>query len=195
MNNLINYILNAFLIFLSILMVAFFFTEKLYLVSVLIILCLVIYLIFSDVYFPSIGNIRKFVFTKKDVKKKLLVNLLYLLLYIVIIFMAGYFSPYFLVLVNLIVCLDIIFLIAKKKKFFSFLFYVDWSFLFHQNSLSTVFYKTLSFFCYVERFYNTLPAASMKAAGGYPILFPVHTGWLHTCRQSWRKYLLQYRRH
>ena len=125
MKNLINYILNAFLIFISILMAAFFFTEKLYLVSVLIIFCLVIYLIFSDVYFPSIGNIRKFVFTKKDVKKKLLVKLLYLLLYIAIIFMAGYFSPYFLLLVNLIVCLDIIFLIAKKKKFFSFLFDVD----------------------------------------------------------------------
>lgn len=71
MNNLINYILNAFLIFISILMAAFFFTEKLYLVSVLIILCLVIYLIFSDVYFPGIGNIKKFVFTQKDVKKKL----------------------------------------------------------------------------------------------------------------------------
>lgn len=125
MSNLINYILNVFLLFISILTAAFFFMEKLYLVSVLIILCLVIYLIFSDIYFPGIGNIKKFVFTQKDVKKKVIVNLLYLLLYIAIIFMAGYFSPYFLLLVNLIVCLDIIFLIAKKKKFFSFLFNVD----------------------------------------------------------------------
>lgn len=118
MSNLINYILNVFLIFISILTAAFFYTEKLYLVSVLIILCLVIYLIFSDVYFPGIGNIKKFVFTQKDVKKKVIVNLLYLLLYIAIIFMAGYFSPYFLLLVNLIVCLDIIFFNSKEEKVF-----------------------------------------------------------------------------
>lgn len=125
MSNLINYILNAFLIFISILIAAFFFTGKLYLVSVLIILCLVIYIVFSDVYFPGIGNIKKFVFSQNDVKKKVLVNLLYLVLYITIFFMAGYFSPYFLLFVNMIVGFDIFFLIVKKKKFFYFLFNVE----------------------------------------------------------------------
>lgn len=125
MGNLINYILNAFLILVSIIIAVFFFTMEQYLVSILIILCMVIYLMFCDIFFPSIGNIKKFVFAKKDLKKKILVNLLYLLLYIIIIFMAGYFSAYFLLLINLIILLDIIFLIVKKKKILFFLFDVS----------------------------------------------------------------------
>ncbi len=125
MSNLINYILNAFLSFASILIAVFFFTRKQYLISIIVVLCLVIYLVFSDIYFPSIGNIKKFVFTKKNIKKKILLKLLYILLYIIIVFMAGHFTPYILVLVNFIVILDIIFLIIKKKRFLFFLFDID----------------------------------------------------------------------
>lgn len=125
MSNLINYILNALLSFASILIAVFFFTRKQYLISIIVVLCLVIYLVFSDIYFPSIGNIKKFVFTKKNIKKKILLKLLYILLYIIIVFMAGHFTPYILVLVNFIVILDIIFLIIKKKRFLFFLFGID----------------------------------------------------------------------
>lgn len=70
MSNLINYILNAVLSFVLILIGLFFFVREQYLISVVVALGVLIYLLFSDIYFPSVGNIRKFIFTKKNIRKK-----------------------------------------------------------------------------------------------------------------------------
>lgn len=125
MGKLGNYILNVFLSFILLFVAVFFFTAEHCLIAVMIVLALLAYLLLCDVYFPSVGNIKNFAFTKKDIGKKILLKALYLALYIAIIFLAGHISAYILLLFNLLVGLDIIFLLIKKKRFFFYLFGVD----------------------------------------------------------------------
>lgn len=122
MSNLINYILNAVLSFVLILIGLFFFVREQYLISVVVALGVLIYLLFSDIYFPSVGNIRKFIFTKKNIRKKILLRLLNLSLYIAIFFIAGLSSVYILILIDLFIGLDIIFLVIKRRTFLFYLF-------------------------------------------------------------------------
>ncbi len=123
MGKLVSYILNAFLYFI-LLSIAIALVEY-YLIAAIIVLALLVYLLLSDIYFPSIGNIKSFVFTEKDIRKKFLLKMLYLFLYVVIVFLAVHISIYILLLINLIVGLDIIFLLVKKKRFLFYLFGVD----------------------------------------------------------------------
>ena len=125
MGKLGNYILNVFLSFLLLLVAIFFFTAEHCLIAVMIVLALLAYLLLCDIYFPSIGNIKNFAFTEKDIRKKLLAKIFYLSLYIAIVFLAVHISIYILLLINLIVGLDIIFLLVKKKRFLFYLFGVD----------------------------------------------------------------------
>ena len=125
MGKLGNYILNVFLSFVLLFVAIFFFTAELYLIAVMIVLALLVYLLLCDIYFPSIGNIKNFAFTEKDIRKKLLAKIFYLSLYIAIVFLAGHISAYILLLFNLLVGLDIICLLIKKKRFFFYLFRVD----------------------------------------------------------------------
>ncbi|MBP5575986.1 MAG: hypothetical protein J6X67_04390 [Treponema sp.] len=125
MGKLGNYILNAFIFFILLLVAGFLFTAEHYLVALVILLALFVYLLLCDIYFPSVGNIKNFAFAKKDTGKKILLKALYLALYIAIIFLALHVSHYILLLVNLVVALDIIFLIIKKKRFLFYLFNVD----------------------------------------------------------------------
>lgn len=122
MSNLINYILNAVLSFVLILIGLFFFVREQYLISVVVALGVLIYLLFSDIYFPSVGNIRKFIFTKKNIRKKNLLRLLNLSLYTAIFFIAGLLSVYILILIDLFIGLDIIFLVIKRRTFLFYLF-------------------------------------------------------------------------
>ena len=112
MRKLFNYIIDIFLAFIILFISLFFFIRGWYLVSVILFVCLLLYLIFSDIYFPSLGNINRFVFTAKKLRKKILLKILYLALYI-------------LILLNLIIGLDVIFLVIKKKRFFFYLFNVE----------------------------------------------------------------------
>ena len=123
MGKLGNYILNVFLYFI-LLSIAIALVEY-YLIAAIIVLALLVYFLLSDIYFPSIGNIKSFVFTEKDIRKKLLAKIFYLSLYIAIVFLAVHISAYILLLFNLLVGLDIIFLLIKKKRFFFYLFSVD----------------------------------------------------------------------
>ncbi|MCR5317638.1 MAG: hypothetical protein K6E22_05355 [Treponema sp.] len=125
MGKLGNYILNAFIFFILLLVAAFLFTAEHYLIALMILLALFVYLLFSDIFFASIGNIKNFAFTEKDTGKKILLKALYLALYIAIIFLALHVSHYILLLINLVVALDIIFLLIKKKRFLFYLFNVD----------------------------------------------------------------------
>lgn len=125
MGKLGNYILNVFLSFVLLLVAVFFFTAEHCLVALVILLALLVYLLLSDVYFPSIGNIKNFAFTEKDIRKKFLLKMLYLFLYVAIVFLAVHISAYILLLFNLLVGLDIICLLIKKKRFFFYLFSVD----------------------------------------------------------------------
>ena len=118
----LNYILNAVLSFVLILIGLFFFVREQYLISVVVALGVLIYLLFSDIYFPSVGNIRKFIFTKKNIRKKILLRLLNLSLYIAIFFIAGLSSVYILILIDLFIGLDIIFLVIKRRTFLFYLF-------------------------------------------------------------------------
>ena len=123
MGKLVSYILNAFLYFI-LLSIAIALVEY-YLIAAIIVLALLVYFLLSDIYFPSIGNIKSFVFTEKDIRKKFLLKMLYLFLYVAIVFLAVHISVYILLLFNLIVGLDIIFLVIKKKRFLFYLFSVD----------------------------------------------------------------------
>lgn len=123
MGKLVSYILNAFLYFI-LLSIAIALVEY-YLIAAIIVLALLVYFLLSDIYFPSIGNIKSFVFTEKDIRKKFLLKMLYLFLYVAIVFLAVHISVYILLLINLIVGLDIIFLLVKKKRFLFYLFGVD----------------------------------------------------------------------
>ena len=123
MGKLVSYILNAFLYFI-LLSIAIALVEY-YLIAVILLLALLVYFLLSDICFPSIGNIKSFVFTEKDIRKKFLLKMLYLFLYVAIVFLAVHISVYILLLFNLIVGLDIIFLVIKKKRFFFYLFGVD----------------------------------------------------------------------
>ena len=125
MGKLVSYILNAFLYFILLVIAASFFLVKDYLIAVMIMLALLAYLLLCDIYFPSIGNIKNFVFTEKDIRKKFLLKMLYLFLYVAIVFLAVHISVYILLLFNLLVGLDIICLLIKKKRFFFYLFGVD----------------------------------------------------------------------
>ncbi|GEM_PF-1785981 len=125
MGKLGNYILNVFLSFVLLFVAIFFFTAEHYFVALVILLALLVYLLLCDIYFPSIGNIKNFAFTEKDIRKKLLTKIFYLSLYIAIVFLAGHISAYILLLFNLLVGLDIICLLIKKKRFFFYLFSVD----------------------------------------------------------------------
>ena len=125
MGKLGSYILNAFIFFILLLVAGFLFTAKHYLVALVILLALFVYLLLCDICFPSVGNIKNFAFTEKDTGKKILLKALYLALYIAIIFLALHVSHYILLLVNLVVALDLIFLIIKKKRFLFYLFNVD----------------------------------------------------------------------
>ena len=125
MGKLGNYILNVFLSFILLFVAILFFTAEQCLIAVMILLALLAYLLLSDVYFPSVGNIKNFAFTEKDIRKKLLAKIFYLSLYIAIVFLAVHISAYILLLFNLLVGLDIIFLLIKKKRFFFYLFSVD----------------------------------------------------------------------
>ena len=125
MEKLGNYILNVFLSFVLLLVAVFFFRAEHYLVALVILLALLVYFLLSDIYFPSIGNIKSFIFTEKDIRKKFLLKILYLFLYVAIVFLAVHISAYILLLFNLIVGLDIICLLIKKKRFFFYLFSVD----------------------------------------------------------------------
>lgn len=125
MGKLGNYILNVFLSFVLLLVAIFFFTAEHCLFAVMILLALLAYLLLCDIYFPSMGNIKSFVFTEKDIRKKFLLKMLYLFLYVAIVFLAVHISAYILLLFNLLVGLDIIFLLIKKKRFFFYLFDVD----------------------------------------------------------------------
>lgn len=125
MGKLGNYILNVFLSFILLLVAVFFFTAEHCLIAVMILLALLVYFLLSDIYFPSIGNIKSFVFTEKDIRKKFLLKMLYLFLYVAIVFLAVHISAYILLLFNLLVGLDIICLLIKKKRFFFYLFSVD----------------------------------------------------------------------
>ena len=123
MGKLVSYILNAFLYFI-LLSIAIALVEY-YLIAAIIVLALLVYFLLSDIYFPSIGNIKSFVFTEKDIRKKFLLKMLYLFLYVAIVFLAVHISVYILLLFNLLVGLDIICLLIKKKRFFFYLFGVD----------------------------------------------------------------------
>ena len=123
MGKLGNYILNVFLYFI-LLSIAIALVEY-YLITAIIVLALLVYFLLSDIYFPSIGNIKSFIFTEKDIRKKFLLKILYLFLYVAIVFLAVHISAYILLLFNLIVGLDIICLLIKKKRFFFYLFGVD----------------------------------------------------------------------
>ena len=125
MGKLGNYILNVFLSFILLFVAIFFFWAEHYLIAVMIVLALLVYLLLCDIYFPSVGNIKNFAFTKKDIRKKLLAKIFYLSLCIAIVFLAGHISAYILLLFNLLVGLDIICLLIKKKRFFFYLFSVD----------------------------------------------------------------------
>ena len=125
MRNLFNYIIDIFLASIILFISLFFFIRGWYLVSVILFVCLLLYLIFSDIYFPSLGNINRFVFTAKKLRKKILLKILYLALYILIFCSAGYLTPYILILLNLSSGLDVIFLVIKKKRFFFYLFNVE----------------------------------------------------------------------
>ena len=125
MGKLGNYILNAFIFFILLLVAVFFFTAEHCLIAVMMVLALLVYFLLSDIYFPSIGNIKNFAFTEKDIRKKLLAKIFYLSLCLAIVFLAGHISAYILLLFNLLVGLDIIFLLIKKKRFFFYLFGVD----------------------------------------------------------------------
>ena len=125
MGKLVSYILNAFLYFILLSIAIACFLVEYYLIAAIIVLALLVYFLLSDVYFPSIGNIKSFVFTEKDIRKKLLLKMLYLFLYVAIVFLAVHISVYILLLINLIVGLDIIFLLVKKKRFLFYLFGVD----------------------------------------------------------------------
>lgn len=125
MGKLGNYILNVFLSFILLFVAIFFFTAEHCLIAVMIVLALLVYLLLCDVYFPSVGNIKNFVFTEKDIRKKFLLKMLYLFLYVAIVFLAVHISVYILLLFNLLVGLDIICLLIKKKRFFFYLFGVD----------------------------------------------------------------------
>ena len=125
MGKLVSYILNAFLYFILLVIAASFFLVKDYLIAVILLLALLVYFLLSDICFPSIGNIKNFAFTEKDIRKKLLAKIFYLSLYIAIVFLAVHISAYILLLFNLLVGLDIICLLIKKKRFFFYLFGVD----------------------------------------------------------------------
>lgn len=125
MGKLVSYILNAFLYFILLVIAASFFLVKDYLIAVILLLALLVYFLLSDICFPSIGNIKSFVFTEKDIRKKLLAKIFYLSLCIAIVFLAVHISAYILLLFNLLVGLDIICLLIKKKRFFFYLFGVD----------------------------------------------------------------------
>lgn len=125
MGKLGNYILNVFLSFILLFVAIFFFTAEHCLIAAIIVLALLVYFLLSDIYFPSIGNIKSFVFTEKDIRKKFLLKMLYLFLYVAIVFLSVHISVYILLLINLIVGLDIIFLLVKKKRFLFYLFGVD----------------------------------------------------------------------
>lgn len=70
MGKLGNYILNVFLSFVLLFVAIFFFTAEHYFVALVILLALLVYLLLCDIYFPSIGNIKNFAFTEKDIRKK-----------------------------------------------------------------------------------------------------------------------------
>ena len=125
MGKLGNYILNVFLSFILLFVAILFFTAEQCLIAVMILLALLAYLLLSDVYFPSVGNIKNFAFTEKDIRKKLLAKIFYLSLCLAIVFLAVHISAYILLLFNLLVGLDIICLLIKKKRFFFYLFGVD----------------------------------------------------------------------
>lgn len=125
MRNLFNYIINIFFVFILLFIISILFIRERYIFAIIIFLCLVIYLLFSDVFFPSLVNINRFVFTKINLRKKILLKLLYIVLYLIIFFAAGYITAYILILLNLIIALDIIFLLIKNKRFFFHLFDVE----------------------------------------------------------------------